>query len=310
LLAEIAKREIPQAVGMLHSFKNKLNEKRGATNAKPRAEEGARAGPSKKRGRESGNIARTMREAGQMPTPPPNRSARNASPPTDDFNRPIPTAVAMPVSASGGSALALLGGDRSFSRAVSFRLPPGLKGEIKSIPEGDLLNGSIEMICRGLVLARRGADARRDRVEELSRLEHELQEAGQNLKQAVEANTTYEKQLCAQAAELELRQNRLAELEKVDAEKGAEIARLRKALEAADHRVTLMGEEVAAEREGKKAAEAEVLKTMEDTMVLINQSFDLVVRQAAVLYDGPPPSGQFNQDMEVVDGRLVPAEAG
>ncbi|KAL9317949.1 hypothetical protein ACSQ67_014466 [Phaseolus vulgaris] len=43
-----------------------------------------------------------MREAGQMPTPPPNRSARNASPPTDDFNRPIPTAVAMLVSASGG----------------------------------------------------------------------------------------------------------------------------------------------------------------------------------------------------------------
>ena len=54
----------------------------------------------------------------------------------------------------------------------------------------------------------------------------------------------------------------------------------------------------------------EVLKTMEDTMVLINQSFDLAVRQAAVLYGGPPPSGQFDQDMEVVEGRLVPAEAG
>ena len=102
----------------------------------------------------------------------------------------------------------------------------------------------------------------------------------------MEANTTYEKQLCAQAAELELRQNRLAELEKADADKAAEVVRLRKALEAADHRVTLMGEEVAAEREGKKAAEAEVLKTMEDTMVLINQSFDLAVRQVAVLYGG------------------------
>ena len=54
----------------------------------------------------------------------------------------------------------------------------------------------------------------------------------------------------------------------------------------------------------------EVLKTMEDTMVLINQSFDLAVHQAAVLYGGPPPSGQFDQDMEVVDGRLVPVEAG
>jgi len=286
-----------------------LNEKRGAPSAKPRAEEAARAGPSKKRGREGGNIARTVREAGQMPIPPPSRSGRNSSPPTDDFNRPIPTAVAVPVPASGGSALALLGGDRTLSRAVSIRLPPGLEGEIKSIPEGDLLNGGIEMICRGLVLARRGADVRKCRVEELSRLEHELQEAGQNLKQAVEANTTYEKKLCAQAAELELHQNRLAELEKADAEKAAEVVRLRKALEAADHRVTLMGEEVAAEREGKKAAEAEVLKTMDDTMVLINQSVELAVRQAAVLYGGPPPSGQFDQDMEVVDGRLVPVEA-
>jgi len=116
--------------------------------------------------------------------------------------------------------------------------------------------------------------------------------------------------MCAQAAELELRQNWLAELEKVDAEKAAEVARLRKALEAADHLVTLMGEEVAAEREGKRAAEAEVLKTMEDTMVLINQSFDLAVRQAPVFYGGPPPSGQFDQDMEVIDGRLVPVEAG
>ena len=138
----------------------------------------------------------------------------------------------------------------------------------------------------GLVLARRGADARKGRVEELSRLEHELQEAGQNLKQAVEANTTYEKQLCAQAAELELCQNRLAELEKADADKAAEVVLLRKALEAADHQATLMEEEVAAEREGKKAAEAEVLKTMEDNMVLINQSFDLAVRQVAVLYGG------------------------
>jgi len=55
----------------------------------------------------------------------------------------------------------------------------------------------------------------------ISRLEHDLQEAGHNLKQAVEANTTYEKELCAQAAELELRQHRVAELEKADAEKAA-----------------------------------------------------------------------------------------
>jgi len=305
LLAEIAKKEIPQAVGMLHSFKNKLNEKRGAVGAKPRTEEGSRGGPSKKRGREGGNIARTVRAVGQMPTPPPARSARPSSPPTDEFNRPIPTGVAVPLinACVGGGRSVLLTG-RELQVASQHR-----RGDQVG-PRRDLLDGGIEMIRRGLVLARRGADARRSRVEDMSRLEHELQEAGQNLKQAVEANTTYEKKLYAQAAELELRQNRLAELEKADADKAAEVILLRKALEAADRRATLMEEEAAAEREAKRAAEAEVLKTMEDTMVLIGQSFDLAVRQAEVLYGGPPPSGRFDQDMEVADGRLVPAAAG
>jgi len=46
---------------------------------------------------------------------------------------------------------------------------------------------------------------------------------------------------------------------------------------------------------------------MEDTMVFITQSLDLAVRQAGVLYGGPPPSSQFDQEMEVFNGRLVPA---
>jgi len=68
-------------------------------------------------------------------------------------------------------------------------------------------------------------------MEEISHLEHELQEAGHNLKEVVEANTTYENQLCAQAAELELCQTRLTELEKSDADKAVEVVLLRKALE-------------------------------------------------------------------------------
>jgi len=65
---------------------------------------------------------------------------------------------------------------------------------------------------------------------------------------------------------------------------------------------------IASMRQGKEAAKAEVLNTMEDTMVLITQRFDLAIRQAEVLYDGPPPSGQFDQEMEVFNGRLVPAD--
>ncbi|KAL9325157.1 hypothetical protein ACSQ67_005802 [Phaseolus vulgaris] len=82
------------------------------------------------------------------------------------------------------------------------------------------------------------ADARKGRMEEISHLEHELREAGHNLKEAVEANTTYEKRLCAQAAELELRQTWLTKLEKSDADKAAEVVLLRKELEAADRRAT------------------------------------------------------------------------
>ncbi|KAL9324274.1 hypothetical protein ACSQ67_009131 [Phaseolus vulgaris] len=44
---------------------------------------------------------------------------------------------------------------------------------IKAIISAD----GVEMICRGLVLARRGADARKGRVEDVSRLEHDPQEA-------------------------------------------------------------------------------------------------------------------------------------
>ncbi|KAK7354327.1 hypothetical protein VNO80_19787 [Phaseolus coccineus] len=132
-------------------------------------------------------------------------------------------------------------------------------------------------------------------------------EASSNLRQAVDANTTYEKKLCAQAAELELGAARVAELEKAAArvaelEKAAagrasleaENARLRKALEEAERKEASLEGEVASLRQGKEAVEAEVLKTMEDTMVLITPSFDPTVRQAGVLYGGPPPSVEWH----------------
>ncbi|KAL9325942.1 hypothetical protein ACSQ67_006587 [Phaseolus vulgaris] len=64
--------------------------------------------------------------------------------------------------------------------------------------------------------------------------------------------------MCAQAAEPELRRQRVAEPEKADAEKAAEVILLRKALEAADRRATPKEEEAAAEREAKRMAEAKV----------------------------------------------------
>jgi len=58
-------------------------------------------------------------------------------------------------------------------------------------------------------------------------------------------------------------------VEKVDAEKAVEIARLRQTLEEAERRGVLLEGEAASQRQGKEAAEVEVLKTMENTMVLI-----------------------------------------
>ena len=78
---------------MLSSFRNKLNKKRGAAGARALTTDTARAGPSKnskKRAREGGNTA--VRAPGQMLIPPQSQTVtRVGSPPTDDFNRPIPT---------------------------------------------------------------------------------------------------------------------------------------------------------------------------------------------------------------------------
>ena len=54
----------------------------------------------------------------------------------------------------------------------------------------------------------------------------------------------------------------MAEVEKVDAEKAAEIARLRKALEEAEHKRAFLEGETASLHQGKETAEAEVLKTV------------------------------------------------
>lgn len=206
-----------------------------------------------------------------MPTPPLSRATvRVGSPPTNEFNRPILTAVAMPVAVVQESSLPLLGGDSCFTRAMNFVLPSNLEELIGSILEDDLLDDGVEMICRGLILTRRGAKARRRRV---SRLEHQLQAA------------ELEK-LCSQAAELELGASRVAELEKAEVERAVEVARLRKALEEAERKGASLEGEVVSLRQGKESVEAEVLKTMEDTMVLIIQSFNLAARQAGVLYGG------------------------
>jgi len=58
--------------------------------------------------------ARTFRVPGEMLTPPPSRTiAHVGSPPTNELNRPIPTAVAVPVAIVQESSLTLLGATRA-----------------------------------------------------------------------------------------------------------------------------------------------------------------------------------------------------
>jgi len=80
-----------------------------------------------------------------------------------------------------------------FSGVVNFNLHPNIEDLIRAVPEDDLFEGNIEMMCRSLILTCHGAGVRAWRVKEISRLEHELLEASGNLKQAMVANTTYEK---------------------------------------------------------------------------------------------------------------------
>ncbi|KAL9331034.1 hypothetical protein ACSQ67_000644 [Phaseolus vulgaris] len=80
------------------------------------------------------------------------------------------------------------------------------------------------------------------------------------------------------SCELELGAARLVEVEKADADKAAEIALAPKGVDGRSSIRGVSEEEAASERRGRRQPR------------------------------GPPPSGQFDQDMEVIDGLLVLAD--
>jgi len=123
------------------------------------------------------------------------------------------------------------------------------------------------------VLTHLGANIQGRRVEEISCLEHELFEASGNLRQVVDANTTYERKLVEQAAERELEAAWIAELERLELVRAVEIAQLKRALEEADHKMSSMEDDMSSLKKEKEAVDAELDKTIDKTMTLINQSF-------------------------------------
>lgn len=153
-------KEVPQANNLINAFKEKVAQRKGHSSIESLA-----ACPSdrtKKRSREVGNIATTTHSSGAMLTPPPpcHSPINIDSPLTDDFNRPIPPTVVKLTPQVSRSPLLVLGDDLQFSKGLKIGLIHSMQELIRVVPEDDLLQGSIEIICPWLVLSRMSADIR------------------------------------------------------------------------------------------------------------------------------------------------------
>jgi len=79
----------------------------------------------------------------------------------------------------------------------------------------------------------------------------------------------------------------------------------------AEEKLSSSAAKLAALQIAKEKVEAELDQNYDESEELLKQCFDRAVRQAHVLYGGPPTAGEFNMDYEVHQGRLVPsAEVG
>jgi len=52
----------------------------------------------------------------------------------------------------------------------------------------------------------------------------------------------------------------------------------------------------------KAVIEAELDKNIDETLVMLGESFDQALWQTHLLYGNPPPSGSFDVEMDVYDG--------
>lgn len=88
-------------------------------------------------------------------------------------------------------------------------------------------------------------------------------------------------------------------------EKTTEIARLKKALEEADKKNSLLQAENSELLAEKVAVEMKLDINIDDTLVMLSQSFFQTVRQAHVLYKGPPSFDDFDPNMDVFEGQIL-----
>ncbi|XP_068484699.1 uncharacterized protein [Phaseolus vulgaris] len=278
------------------------------------------AGPSqksKKRPRDDGNTATTTRSPRSLPTPPPHREVVEVALPS---SRHVERAAGPSEAGAGASPspFDFLGGGLQFTQRVHVALPNETRESIRGVSPSDLLRSGLELMCRSIVLFQNGIQGRDRQADDVSQLEHQLAEATEDLKQSLAANNELLARIAREAAKRELAQKdaaearqRLAAREAETLRAAIEIAELKKMVEETDEKLSSSATELAALQAAKDQVEAELDQNYEESEELLKQCFDRAVRQAHVLYGGPPATGEFNIDCEVHQGRLVPsAEMG
>jgi len=169
-------------------------------------------------------------------------------------------------------------------------------------------------MCRSIVLIEHGIQGLDRHAEDVSRLEHQLAEASEDLKQSLAANSEVSTKIAQEGAEREIAQKDAVEVrqllvaEKAEALRAAtEIAALKRMVEERDEKLSSSTIELVALQAAKDEAEAELDQNFEESEELLKQCFDRAVGQAHVLYGGPPATSDFDLDCEVYQGRLVPS---
>jgi len=76
-------------------------------------------------------------------------------------------------------------------------------------------------------------------------------------------------------------------------------------MEEADNKISVLHTENSELKAEKKAIKAELDRNFDETLELLNQSFFQVVRQAHVLYNGPPPSDDFDSENKVFECQIL-----
>ena len=196
-------------------------------------------------------------------------------------------------------------------RRVRVALPEGTRESLRSVAPIDLVRSGLELMCWSIVLVEHGVEGHDWHAEEISRLEQELAEARENLKRSLAANDDLSASVAREAAGRELAAKDAAEARRLLASAkeealraAAEVVEVKK---TAEEKLSSSAAELAALQTTKEQVEAELDQNYEESEELLKQCFDRAVRQAHVLYGGPPASGNFDMDYEVYQGRLVPS---